>query len=243
MNQLYPTDFLRILMTEYQEFLNRYSDEDIPGKVASFKEDFGSDLDIYVKKVAKRWWLLREYLQMLEKIINVFATDYQNENEGETFEEMEWWHYNYENFLIRLSAILDQIGKLVNEVYEFNVREKFSNWNSAMNAVKNLNQDCADKIDEFQQYLEKIRLARHDIVHKGGYESEDIKAIDNYFFDEFEIQFFGEEWFNSMKEKKNEEKEQLRIRLGEILDESINYIKELFVIIEDDFQNKIDSKK
>ncbi len=43
----------------------------------------------------------------------------------------------------------------------------------------------------------------------------------------FEIQFFGEQWYNSMREKKNEEKEKLRIKLGDKIDQSINYIKEI----------------
>lgn len=243
MDQLYTTNFLKILLTEYQGFMKRYADKNLSETAVSFKENFGSSLDIYIKKVARRYWLLREYIQMLEKIRNMFAVEYQNGTGGEDFEEVEWWHYNYENFLIRLSAILDQIGKLIKEVYEFNIRERNCNWNSAMNAVKNQNQDCADKIEEFQRYLEDFRIARHTIVHKGGYESEDIKAIDNYFFTEFEIQFFGEEFFNLMREKKNEEKEKVRIKLGIIIDESLNYIKEIFEIIEDDFQDRIDSKR
>lgn len=243
MKSLYPTDFLRILLTEYQEFLNRYKDEDISGKVKSFEENYGSQLDVYIKKVAKRWWLLREYLEMLEKIKNVFSSDYKKGIGGENFEEIEWWQYNYENFIIRLSAILDQIGKLIKEVYEFKIKEKNCNWYNAKNAVKAKNQDCADKIDEFQSYLEDYRLARHDIVHKGGFESDDIKAIDDYLFDEFEIQFFGEDWFNSMKDKKNEQKEQLKIKLETSLDKSLDYIKEILELIEDDFQDKVNQKK
>jgi len=231
MDILYKTRFLQNLLISYNELHTA----EIENKTISsnfYNLEYGNEFEKYIKRISQRWWLLKDYLFSLDKIGTVFTRNFPVTD----FEEMEWWQYNYENFVLRLSATLDQISKLTNEVYSFGLKEKDANWSSVRDKVKAQNSHCAECIGNLQKYLEPYIVERHIVAHCGGLASTDIKQIDNYYFDKIEIHFFGKDWYEEKELKRKEELIKLNKKLSLIVLETKVKLADILMSMEVDFE-------
>lgn len=140
--------------------------------------------------------------------------------------------YHYENFITRLVSLADIVAKVVNSVYELGIETKYCNCYPVMNRPEIVGTKTSTKLKELYEYLDDFRNNRHIIIHKGGFESEEIKSIDSNIFDEsiIPLEDILKDWFEG---NKNQEIKNLQLKMSEQIDKTDNLLAEIFESMKD----------
>lgn len=217
--------FLSILLSKvkdvYAKHLGIYIDQKEKPEIAF--EEYGEKNEISLKRIFKRYNNISDSLEkllLIEKFIKSnFVIDFCKNNE---LNEIDYYQYNFENFLVRLVGLLDLCAKIGNEVYELDIEERKCNWYRFTNHQNIIGKKCCTVLLSFSHYLQSIKDYRHIILHAGGFESDQIKSIESKIFNERLIPLEKpiKDWFESQK---NEEIKRLVDFINNKIENALNY--------------------
>ncbi len=188
--------------------------------------EYGSDQELRIKEIFKKFNTLKDSLKTISIIPYFLQTSLIEQICKENhLEEIEYYQYHYENFLIRLVGIPDICAKIGNLVYQTGIEEKKCNWYKFMNHPEIKREDCSSKLEDLSNLLSSLRSDRHIIVHSGGFQSEQIKSIESNIIDDelIPIDKILLDWF---KNDKKEEIERLTNFMKGHLNQTLKHVFE-----------------
>jgi hypothetical protein len=194
----------------------------------------GSREDLIIKETFFNVSNLRIEFEKISKIPflidNITLTDNLKENE---LTEIFLIQYHYENFITRLVSLADIVAKVVNSVYELGIETKYCNCYPVMNRTEIAGTNTSARLKELYDYLDDFRNNRHIIIHKGGFESEEIKSIDSNIFDETIIPLEGilKNWFEG---NKKQEIKNLQAKMSKQINKIDILLAEIFESMKDE---------
>lgn len=201
-------------------------------KVDDYREK-GSREDLIIKETFFNVSNLRKEFEKISKIPflieNITLHDKLKENE---VTEIFLIQYHYENFITRFVSLADIVAKVVNSVYELGIETKYCNCYPVMNRPEIAGTNTSTKLKELYDYLDNFRNNRHIIIHKGGFESKEIKSIDSNIFDEsiIPLEDILKDWFEG---NKNQEINNLQVRMSEQIDKTDLLLAKIFESMKD----------
>ena len=193
----------------------------------------GSEDDLIIKETFFNVSNLKTEFEKISKIPllieNITINDKLKENE---VSEIFLIQYHYENFITRLVSLADIVAKVVNSVCKLGIETKYCNCYPVMNRPEISGTDTAKKLKELYDYLDIFRNNRHIIIHKGGFESDEIKSIDSKIWDEsiIPLEEILKDWFEG---NKNQEIENLQNKMNKHIEEVDKLLSEIFETMKD----------
>jgi hypothetical protein len=201
-------------------------------------ELFGSEKEKHIKRIFNKYITIQEHMEKLEKTPIFFQTpELIPIFKKKGIEEMEFYQYVFENFIIRITSALDLCGKLGDEVFQLNIQEKYCNWYAFANHKTMMGSASSKILNDFADYLDKTKDHRHLIIHKGGFESEEIKSIDSTIYGLDEVVPLTEplkEWYD--KRKEDEMKKQID-NINDKIAKSIDFISDFVSTLDKNLRN------
>ncbi|MFN8114475.1 MAG: Cthe_2314 family HEPN domain-containing protein [Bacteroidia bacterium] len=226
-------NFCKTLVILYREIavihLKKWTD-DIKSDIKY--DDIGDDREKAVKRIFNRYINIHEHLEKIEKTpIYLDANELIPILKQKGIEEVEFYQYVFENFIIRITTTLDLCGKLGNEVYQLNIAEKDCNWHVFAHNKQMKETDCSKKLIEFSDYLNQTKAHRHTIIHYGGYKSEEVSSIDSTIYRLEDIVPLEEplkEWFDQRREDEMRKQiNALNIKISKVIDYTCEFLETL----------------
>jgi|WetSurMetagenome_2_1015567.scaffolds.fasta_scaffold21540_2 hypothetical protein len=239
-NKISESKFVKTLLIKIKDiyarqlilYINTETRPDIP-----FNE-YGNEKEKLLKKIFKRYTNL---IGHCEKLVNI--TKYLDNKTIKEFcdsneiNEVDYYQYHFENFIIRLVSILDLCSKIGNELYELGISERDCNWYKFSHHSEIIGKKCCTIILSYSDYLSSLRLDRNLIVHTGGYESDKITTIESKIFDEnlLSDQNIIKEWFDNQK---NEEISRMVDFINNNIENALKYLFDFLDSMDPDLKNK-----
>lgn len=230
------TDFSKDLITKSARLTSIFMKHFL-ANVGSVKVDDyrkkGSKDDLIIKETFFNVSNLKTEFEKISKIPllieNISLTDKLKENK---VSEIFLIQYHYENFITRLVSLADIVAKVVNSVCDLRIETKYCNCYPVMNRPEIAKTDTSTKLKELYDYLDNFRNNRHIIIHKGGFESDEIKSIDSNIFDEsiIPLEDILKDWFEG---NKNQEIKNLQNKMNEHIDKTDLLLAEIFETMKD----------
>jgi len=230
------TEFSKNLITKYARltaiFMKHFLANVGDVKINDYRKK-GSKDDLIIKETFINVSNLKTEFDKISKIPllieNIMLNDKLKEKE---VTEIFLIQYNYENFITRLVSLADIVAKVVNSVCELGIETKYCNCYPVMNRPEIAGTDTSTKLKELYDYLDIFRNNRHIIIHKGGFESDEVKSIDSNIFDEsiIPLEDILKEWF---KGNKDEEIKNLQNKMNEHIEKVDIILAEIFETMKD----------
>ncbi len=193
----------------------------------------GSEDDLIIKETFFNVLNLQTEFEKISKIPLLIENISINENlKKNEVTEIFLIQYHYENFITRFVSLADIVAKIVNSIYKLGIATKYCNCYPVMNRPEISDTNTSVKLKELYDYLDIFRNNRHIIIHKGGFESEEIKSIDSNIFDESIISLDGmlKDWFIGNKEQ---EVKNLQNKMNKHIEELDKLVSEIFETMKD----------
>ena len=187
-------------------------------------DEYGNEREVLLKRVFKRFNNLSEHLEKLIIISKYIDSNFVQEFcTNKEIKEVDYYQYHFENFLVRLFSILDLCAKLGNELYKLGLSEKECNWYKFTHHSEITGKACCTALLSYANYLDKLKQDRHQIIHSGGYKSQEIESIETRIFnsDLIPIADVLQDWFNVQKE---EELNRLSDYINNKIENTLNYV-------------------
>ena len=171
--------FHKVLVIEVQKFFKEHFEAAMGGKGIDY-ETYGSPKQVKLKLIVQLSGRISTVLDDLDRTFIFLAKDRKliTEHYTDLETQEEYYDYHLENFYIRLSTLLDVIGKLGNEVYDLGlIKDKVSAFvfkdkakSEGFVKISQITGDLIEKIDEYRQ-------ARHSKLHTGESEFKIFRRI------------------------------------------------------------------
>ncbi len=204
--------------------------EDIKSDIAY--DDMGDEREKTIKRIFNRYINIHEHLEKIEKTpIYLDTIELIPILKKKGIEDIEFYQYVFENFIIRITTTLDLCGKLGNEVYQLNIPEKDCNWHVFAYKKEMKETDSSKKLIEFSNYLNETKTHRHTIIHYGGYKSEEVSSIDSTIYrleDIVPLETPLKEWFDQRKDEEMKKQiDALNIKIAKVIEYTCEFLETL----------------
>ena len=203
-NKINNSKFTKLLTSVvkdiYAEHLRIFIDDEKKPD-AEFNE-YGNDRELLLKRIFIRFTNLSNHFEKLIHILKYIDEEFVTEFcENKELDEIDYYQYHFENFLVRLVSLLDLCAKIGNVLYKLEIPNQKCNWYKFVNHSEIVGKKCCTDLWSFANYLDTLKSDRHIIMHSGGFESEEISSIQSKIFnsDLIPIEDVLQDWFDTQK--------------------------------------------
>jgi len=217
--------FARKLIIEskgiFADHLGIFANPDTRPSTVEYSE-YGTVPELRLKHIFNRYDNISNYFEKLILIKSFLnAEDAEEFCKNNSIDEIKYYQYHLENFIIRLVGLLDLCAKLGNEVYNLGLSDRSCNRFTFTNDSQLVGKECITILNEFFVYLDTLVTDRHIIVHAGGYTSSVVESIESRIInnDLIEMTELLTEWFSEQKTAEI-------VKLVEEVDDKINHALE-----------------
>ena len=135
--------------------------------------------EYYMRLVGHRTAVLLSFCEQLSYAVQFFSTYRETQTARRAgISRTEYLRYMIENYIMRTHTLHDLVLKLICAVFNITRDSSKCKYSNIKKNVDAKNAGILEPISELYEYLTQLRNARHEIVHGGNYQDDDLYGVE-----------------------------------------------------------------